>query len=358
MIYRGKADRLLARPLRWLALTLSLSAVAGFVHASDITDRMSLIEAIKVVRDEGIDIAYSSQLVKPWMRVRTTPVKHDPLDALREVLAELSLELQPFAGERWLVVRGADKAHQDFPQPDNSASAEAPGPIVQPPLEEIIIVSSQYSLFSRDGASQQFLTGEEIRLMPHIADDAFRAFHRLPGVAANDFQAPFNLRGGAVDEVKVVLDGLELIEPYHMRTLFSPLSVIDPGIIAHAQLLSGGFTVNYGNHMSGVIDVSSKQPGTESTHQLGVSFVNAFARSRGTFASGRGDYQLSLRRGYLDLIGDSITDEDEDLNPRFSDVFASSRYSINDTVDVTAHVLSAYDDVEFTNTADGEDLGD
>ncbi len=348
----------IVRFARRLATALSLWVAVGIAQAVEITDKMSLLDAIDSVRSAGYDIAYSSQIVKPWMRVRSTPVDTDPLVALREVLNELSLQLRAGPGNRWLIVSGPARNSVPVGQGVDQPPTTTKPPLIPPPLEEVVIVSSRYSLFGRDATSDQFLTGEEIRLMPHIADDAFRAFHRLPGVAANDFQAPFNLRGGAVDEVKVVLDGLELLEPFHMRTLFSPLSIVDPGIIGQAQLLSGGFTTEYGNHMSGVIDISSTQAGGEPLHQLGVSFVNAFARSRGDFASGRGSYQVSGRRGFLDLIADAVTDENEDINPRYSDIFASSRYVINDSVEVAAHVLSASDNVEFVNISDGVDLGE
>lgn len=351
-------SRVVCSTHRLLATILSIFAAVGIARAAGITDSMSLVEAIDTIRGEDFEIVYSSQLVKPWMRVRSTPADLAPLDALRAVLSEYSLELKRGPGNRWLIVGGTADASAVVQGPANESQAAAAPPSIPPPLEEIVIVSSQYLLFRHDGAGGQFLSGDEIRLMPHIADDAFRTFHRLPGVAANDFQAPFNLRGGAVDEVKVVLDGLELLEPYHMRTLFSPLSIIDPGIIDQAQLLSGGFTSNYGNQMSGVIDIASKRPTGERSHQLGVSFVNAFARSGGSFASGRGTYQVSGRRGFLDLVADAVTDEDEDINPRYSDIFASSRFAINESVEVAAHVLSASDDVRFVNTSEGKDLGE
>ena len=82
----------LARPARWLAAIFSICAAVGIAHASSITDRMTLIEAIDSVRNTGVEIAYSSQLVKPWLRVRSTPADPDPVLALREVLAEHALD--------------------------------------------------------------------------------------------------------------------------------------------------------------------------------------------------------------------------------------------------------------------------
>jgi outer membrane cobalamin receptor len=341
-----------------IAAALALLMITTAAWAAEITDRMSLVEAIESVRAQGVEIVYSSQLVKPWMRVREAPLVSEPLAALREVLAVYRLGLNEYQGNRWLIVRAASES----PASTTFAAATEPDieqqPLALPPLEEVMIVASRHTLFDREASGDRFLTGEEIRLMPHIADDAFRALHRLPGAAADDFSAPFHIRGGTVKEVKVVLDGLEIFEPFHLRTLFSPLSIIDPGVIGRAQVFSGGFTANFGNHMSGVIDILSDIPDTRPVHELGVSFVNTFARSSGVFASGRGSYQVSGRRGYLDLIADKKEDPGEQLVPRYSDVFARASYVLNDTVDVTTQVLLADDDVSFSQPSEGREVDD
>ena len=291
--------------LQFLAIAFLGCSSAGVAGAAEINDRMSIVEAIESVREQGFDVSYSSLLVEPWMRVRFTPEDTDPLHALQQVIAEYDLALEESPGPGWLIVRGerpvnprtfavrgriidassgapvagarvtvagrqivsgadgvfeitdlsgsnrnlqivADgyvSLRRELANPDTaSGNVFALERVTLPNLEEITIVASRYSVFSSDGASSQFLSGDEIRLLPHVADDAFRVLHKLPGVASSDFQAPFNLRGGASDEVKIVIAGLELFEPYHMRTLYSPLSIIDPGIIGQAQMLSGGFT--------------------------------------------------------------------------------------------------------------------
>jgi hypothetical protein len=347
-----------AATVRKFAATLALLTIAIAADAAEITDRMSLVEAIESLTTQGIEIAYSSQLVKPWMRVRNTPLGSEPLAALREVLAVYGLALNEAAENRWLIVRGAPRTTVAIESTGGVEQDIEPQPVTLPPLEEVMIVASRHSLFDRQDSGDQFLTGDEIRLLPHIADDAFRAFHRLPGAAADDFSAPFHLRGGTVDEVKVVLDGLEIFEPFHLRTLFSPLSIIDPGVIGQAQVFSGGFAADFGNHMSGVIDISSDLPDTRPVHELGVSFVSSFARSSGIFASGRGNYQISGRRGYLDLIADQKEDKGEQLVPRYNDVFARASYTLNDTVDVTAQVLLASDKVRFSQPSEGREVDD
>jgi hypothetical protein len=332
--------------MRFIALLILLITPVAF--AGGITDRMSLTEAIESVRQEGVEITYSSRLVEPWMRVRTTPTQQDPVENLRQVLAAYGLQLEQGQQGQWLIVKGEPQA-QPLPAvtgEDRKIPSTQQEPDIR--IDEVKIVASRYSLFGQSSTSDLFLSGDEINLMPHIADDVFRAFHKLPGAAATDFSAPYNLRGGAVDEVKVVLDDLELFEPYHMRTLFSPLSIVDPGIIDHVNILSGGYTAEFGNHMSGIIDISSQWTTTEPVHELGVSFINAFFRSAGAWGD-RGAYQVSARRGYLDLLADSASVAGEKFTPRYSDVFAKAGYAITDTTNIDAHVLYAADSVAYSN---------
>lgn len=333
---------------------LLLVCLAQPAWSQVIQERMTLIEAIDAVRNEGYRISYSTRLVETWMRVRETPAQSDPLEALRTALAAHALTVVAAPNDLWLVV----EAPPPQPEPEPAARAvAATEEDTEPPLDEITIVASRHTMYTRD-AADQFLTAEDIQRMPHVADDAFRALHRLPGVAANDFQAPFNLRGGSADEVAVLINGVELVEPFHMRTLFQPLSVVDPGIIGKADVLSGGFTAKHGRFMSGVIDVETRTAESAAIHELGVSFVSAFARSRGTFGDGRGTYFLSGRRGYLDLLADAIVDEDEELDPRYGDLFASVGYDVTDATTLTVEALLAANDVRFFDPGDGEDFGE
>ncbi len=337
--------------MKLMIIAMLLASTGTF--AADINDRMSLIDAIESVRQDGVEITYSNRLVRPWMRVRETPSVTDSVEGLREVLSVYSLVLEKDPHGQWLIVKGQPQAQSLVAGAEVDGSSSAPEPRFIPRIDEVKIVASRYELYDHRASSGQFLSGEDIQVLPHIADDVFRAFHRLPGAAATDFSAPFHLRGGAHDENKVVLDGLELFEPYHMRNLFSPLSIVDPGIIENVSVLSGGFTADYGNHMSGVIDISSDWSSAQPVFETGVSFVNAFIRGAGAW-SDRGAYQFAARRGYLDLIADAAAVGSEEFTPRYSDVFAKVGYSISDSTSVDAHVLFASDSVEYANPDEGE----
>ncbi|MFZ2508168.1 MAG: TonB-dependent receptor plug domain-containing protein [Steroidobacteraceae bacterium] len=326
----------------WLAASTALAEPVA---------QTTLVEAIERARAEGAEIAYSTQLVQGGMTADTAAPGESALAALRRALEKNGLALAPGTGNRWLVVRA-----QAAVAPDQGAGSVPPESPVR--LALVIVTASRHSLYDAGNQGEHFLSGDDIRRMPHMADDASRAFQRLPGVAASDYQAPFNLRGGTTDEVKVQLDGQEIADPYHMRVLFRPLSIIDAGIIDRAQVLTGGYTAEHGNAMSGVIDIDTGRPDGPPVHELGVSFVSAFLRTRGESADGRAAWRVSARRGYLDLLADQVTESGEELKPRYADLYAGFDYSLNDAVELQARALIGNDDVSFTDPADGEDFGE
>ncbi|MDJ0710764.1 MAG: TonB-dependent receptor [Woeseiaceae bacterium] len=337
---------------RTLLLSLLVCAWPACLQAAHIDKTMTLVEAIEATRSEGVQVSYSSRLVTADMRVAVLPRSREPLAALGEVLAPFGLELSAGRNGRHLVVR-ARPAEASIEANVTEVSRPA-----RPAIDEITVIASHHRLFDRNGGAGQFLSAEEIELMPHLADDAFRALHKLPGVAANDFQAPFNLRGGHIGETGVRINGMEIIDPYHMRTLYRPLSIIDPGIIGEAELVSGGMTADMGNYLSGMVSIETDRLESHAQHELGVSFLTAVARSKGWFADGRGDYLVSVRRGWLDLIADKVADDSGELSPEYLDTFLQASYDLTRYTSVQGHLLYAADEVRFIDTGDGEDIAE
>ena len=50
----------------------------------------------------------------------------------------------------------------------------------------------------------------------------------------------------------VLLDGVELIEPFHLRDFQGVFSAIDPRVVSGVQVYSGGFPATYGDALSGL----------------------------------------------------------------------------------------------------------
>ena len=79
-------------------------------------------------------------------------------------------------------------------------------------LGEVVVTPGYFSLMHRRPAIQQTLTRAEIREMPHLADDVYRAITRLPGITGKRTSSPASPCGAApMRKLLVQLDGMETI---------------------------------------------------------------------------------------------------------------------------------------------------
>ena len=175
---------------------------------------------------------------------------------------------------------------------------------------EEILVTSSLRLLTETPTSALVLERDRIAELPHFGDDFFRVFSSLPSTTAGDISAEFVVRGGFYNEVLVELDGVELFEPFHLKDFQGIFSVLDPKVLSEAELIPGSFPVEYGDRMTGVLDLTTRTPSATRT-DVGVSFSNLWLGSSGVFANDRGRWLGSLRRGYLDMVLKFAVDDDD-----------------------------------------------
>jgi outer membrane receptor protein involved in Fe transport len=211
-------------------------------------------------------------------------------------------------------------------------------------LEELVVTPGQFTLLENQPAPREFLTRQDIVQLPHLSDDVFRAIGRLPGTSGGDFSAAFNVRGGELDEIQVVVDGLELYEPFHLKDFQNLFSMIDSEAIDGIDFLTGSFPAEYGGRMSGVLDMTSATPSEELRTSFSVSLINARVMSEGSFRSNRGQWLASARRGYLDFVL-PLVDADASISPIYYDVFGKVQYQLGDMNLISGNFLGLFDRV-------------
>ncbi|MEW6411916.1 MAG: TonB-dependent receptor [Candidatus Zixiibacteriota bacterium] len=218
-------------------------------------------------------------------------------------------------------------------------------------IKGVTVTPGQFSILSDEPAATQLLPREVIETRPQLAEDLFRAVQRLPGIAYNDFSAKFNVRGGEQDEVLINLDGMELYEPFHLKDVDGGvISVIDVAAMEGVDLMAGGYPANYGDRMSGVFNIKSKNTAADTKRiSLGLSLMNARFLSEGTFSDNKGSWLVSARRGYLDLLLD-LSGADDQLRPQYYDIFSKLRYKLNQQQILTLNFLRADDNLEYLGT--------
>ncbi len=216
-------------------------------------------------------------------------------------------------------------------------------------LKTLVVTPGQFSIMGNAPLSRQTLSSQDIQNMSW-AEDITRAVARLPGVSSSDYSSKFTVRGGESDEVLMLLDGMELYEPFHQRDYSGGLfSIVDIATIQGIELNTGGFSAEYGNRLSGVFNMRTKKVPEGQRHtSLGLSILNAGLYTDGSFNNGKGSYIFSARRGMLDLLFKvaPFAEEatlDQSATPEFYDLMAKVDYAVSPKHLLSFHGLRAGD---------------
>jgi len=217
------------------------------------------------------------------------------------------------------------------------------------PLAAVIVTPGYFGIMQSGIGSSQTLTRAQIETVPQLGEDAYRALGRLPGVASQDFSAKFAVRGEPADELLVTLDGLPLVEPFHLKDMGDALSIVDLASLRGVELITGGPPAEYGDQLAGVFRLHTLAPRVDRARtSLGVSLTNVRGMSQGGFAGGRGAWLVSGRRGYLDLAF-KIAHLADSLYPRYNDLFGKVTYALP-RGDLAVHVLRAADALRYQDS--------
>lgn len=309
---------------------------------------LTLDEGVRLLQARGLTIVYSNALVRPSMRIEREPLSDDPRRILEEILAPHGLRVRK--GPRGqLIVVPAPRAKSP------TATGSGPLPVF---LEEVVVTPGHFKLLSENPGHGHFLTRDEVDQLPHLADDPYHAVKRLPGTSGSELSAEFNVRGGDTDEVLVTIDGVELYEPFHLKDFLKIFSIVDSAAIGELNLLTGGFPVEYGGRMSGVVDISTRVPEVAMTG-ANVGLIQSGVLSSGRSIDGRSQWLVTARGWYPGVVHDVLAIDSGDSLTRLAvdyyDLFAKTNRTLGDTASLGVGVLAAYDDIAY-RAEDSEEI--
>jgi hypothetical protein len=171
--------------------------------------------------------------------------------------------------------------------------------------EEIDVVSERFRQAQNDMRTSLLnLSPKTTRVIPGVGEDVLRSLQTLPGVSApNDFSSQLVIRGSGPDQNLIIMDNIEIFNPYRLYGVFS---MFNPETLEDISLITGGFPSKYGDRLSAVLDVSNRE-GSKSkyfTGQTNVNIANANLVFNGKlpFKNIPGSWIVSTRRSYYDLI--------------------------------------------------------
>ncbi len=304
----------------------------------------TLEDVLREFPARGLQLVYSTDIVPSTLVVVREPAGADDLAVLQSLLAEHGLRAEEVGQGLYAVVRALAA---------NPPGGNGPLPAPVASLESVVISASRYSLAADIPEVHTFLTQEQLDAIPRLGEDSLKAVQRLPGAATNGLSGLAHIRGGEQDETLVMFDGLALYEPFHLRLLQGPVSLLDERIVAGLDVYTGGFTADYGDRMSAIIDARSVQPDPDRYYELGLSLLHASALASQRFGDGRGQWLASFRRSNLDLVADAM---ESDLGePQYLDGFARVDYALSDRTRGSLHLLLAADNARVANSAGTEE---
>lgn len=110
----------------------------------------------------------------------------------------------------------------------------------------------------------------------------------MAGVSSsNELSTQYSVRGGSYDENSVMINGVEVYRPQLISSgQQEGLSIINPDMVGAIGFSTGGFTAEYPDKMSSVLDITYRQPESfEGTVGLSLMGVNlAVGQSAGRFS--------------------------------------------------------------------------
>ncbi len=196
------------------------------------------------------------------------------------------------------------------------------------------------------------ITPREAKYLPGAAEDVLRGLQALPGVTSvNDFSAQLVVRGSGPDQNLIMIDGFEVINPYR---LYGVVSMFNPETVSDISLQTGGFSAQYGDRLSAVLDVKNREGRSDVTvgAKLNFSLTNMNLIAEGALPFDGSSYLLSFRRTYYDLIlgpvlkKAKLVDGDVAL-PNFGDVQFRGSIPIDESNKVILNAITSRDGVSL-----------
>jgi outer membrane receptor for ferrienterochelin and colicin len=211
-------------------------------------------------------------------------------------------------------------------------------------LDAVVVKANPFEKKEESPVSLRTIGVNEIERNPGGNRDISKALQSLPGVASSvAFRNDLIIRGGAPNENRFYLDGIEIPNINHFATQGSsggPNGLINVNFIREVEFYSGAFPANRGNSLSSVLNFKMKDPRQD---RIGGNFTlgssDAGITIEGPIAKGH-SFMFSYRRSYLQFLFKLIG---LPFLPTYDDFQLKYKAKLNDRNELTVIGLGAID---------------
>jgi hypothetical protein len=232
--------------------------------ASDDTKKYAgrpVVEVLQELRAAGLRILFSSDLVPATLRVKSEPRDRNPRKIAEQILAPHGLTLEEGPRDTLLVVAAPKTARpptpsrtREAPRPRSELSpSEQPEPVR---IEEWVEVTDTL-IEPTAGTTTYSVAPTAIRETAGGFENVFQVLQFMPGAAAIDDEAgKLAVRGSGPEHNIVVLDGVQIHNPYRFSELTS--SFLNPSTAARVSLDASGLDAAHGGRLSSVTVIETR----------------------------------------------------------------------------------------------------
>ncbi len=213
------------------------------------------------------------------------------------------------------------------------------------------VVVSAERLIEKTSVSAQSMDRPRLMRAHGVLEDPMRSVLAMPGFSSGDeFATWLCVRGGAPNENLWLLDWVPVYWPYHFGGM---KSVFNTDMIEHLELYTGGFPAKYGDKLSSVVNITTREGSRERMRGKGLlSLINTLVLVEGPLTP-KSSYIVSARRSYYDLI---LGAEPGTTIPSFYDVQARFSYELarGQNLHLSSLISSEKARVEFEDPEPGQ----
>lgn len=200
---------------------------------------------------------------------------------------------------------------------------------------EAIVTSAQNKIATENiGAIK--LSGNLIKKMPKFLgdNDPLKVMQTMPGVTQGmEGTTALIVRGGSPDQNLFLLDGVPVYNPSHLGGIFSSFN---GDAIKDITLYKGNFPARFGERLSSVIDLSTKDGNMKKLAGEGaVGMLAAKVLLEGPIKKDKSSFMVSARRSYWDVLSapfitfTNTIDENRKIGLYFYDINAKLNYILS-----------------------------
>ena len=206
-------------------------------------------------------------------------------------------------------------------------------------------------------------SAEELSNAAGSQGDPIVAVNTLPGiVTANEGRGQAYMRGSDLNDNQSFIDRVPIGYLYHVGDM---RSTVNPSLVSDLNIFLGGFPVEYGDSLGGVIDVKLRPAKVDRRHYnvsistIETSFLVEGPVGSNTIGNANDSFFVAGRRSYLDLLFSpskftDLTAKDEGESdrfitvPRYSDFQAKYRRQLDQGY-LDYYYYMAADKIELEN---------